>query len=410
MSAGPPVSVIINNYNYGRFVGEAIESALRQTYANTEVIIVDDGSTDDSREVIRSFGNRIVPLFKENGGQGSTFNAGFAASKGEFVCFLDADDIIFPGAMSEAVTAFQEPATVKVEWKLWVIDECGRQSGYAVPEKPLPQDLGERTLRDGPFYDWLVTPPSSGNCYSRQMLHQVLPMTEPEFRHGADVCLTILAPLYGNVVRLAQPQGSYRQHGGNNYFGRRLDESRLVDYVRRFEDCCRVLSSHLRARGLPANIELWRQRNFNYLWPRRLLQAKQDLAAIVPAGNSYVLIDGDEWGVGEHVIGRHSIPFLERNGAYAGPPDNDEQAIRELERLRQTGASVLVIWWTSFWWLDRYPVFARHLRECFDCTLDAEHLIAFDFRRPARAVSLAFHRSVARSKENNAQCSASAWH
>jgi hypothetical protein len=207
-------------------------------------------------------------------------------------------------------------------------------------------------------------------------------MTEPEFRHGADVCLTILAPLYGNVVRLAQPQGSYRQHGANNYFGRRLDESRLGDYVRRFEDCCQVLSGHLRARGLPADIELWRQRNFNYLWPRRLLQAKQELADIIPSGDSYILIDDNEWGVGEPVTGRRAIPFPEHEGAYAGPPLDDEQAIRELERIRQAEASVLAIWWTAFWWLDHYPAFARHLRQHFECTLDAEHLIVFDLRCP----------------------------
>jgi len=228
------------------------------------------------------------------------------------------------------------------------------------------------------------------------MLQQVLPMTEPEFRHGADVCLTMLAPVYGKVFRLPQPQGSYRQHGANNYFGRQLDESRLRDYVQRFESCCLVLSNHLQSLGIHADVTPWRQRNFNYLWPRRLLQAKQDLAAIVPTGESYILIDDNEWGIGEHVTGRHAIPFLERDGAYAGPPTDDEQAIRELERMRQTGASVLAIWWTAFWWLDQYPAFARYLRERFDCALDAEHLIAFDLRCPLPVECLEVSTSWAR--------------
>src|SRR5436190_6613776 len=381
MPKSPRASIIINNYNYGRFVGEAIESALQQTYAHTEVMVVDDGSTDDSRDVIGSFGQRVVPVFKSNGGQGSAFNAGFAATDGDFVCFLDADDVLCPSAMSEAVEAFRGPEIVKVEWKLFVIDECGRDTGCAIPEKPLPQDLQERTLRDGPFYDWLVTPPSSGNCYSRGMLQQVLPMTEPEFRHGSDVCLTMLSPLFGNVIRVPQPQGSYRQHGGNNYFGRRLDEARLGDYVQRFENCCQVLSRHMQARGMPADIASWRQRNFNYLWPRRLLQAKEDLAAVVPAGESYILINDNEWGLGEPVIGRQAIPFLESEGAYAGPPADDEHAIFELERLRQAGASVIAFWWTSFWWLEHYTELARHLRDHYACLLDADHLIAFDLRR-----------------------------
>jgi hypothetical protein len=73
----------VNNFNYGRFVGEVIESALAQTHPRCEVIVVDDGSTDDSRSVIERFGSRVVPLFQANGGQGAAMNAGFARSRGE---------------------------------------------------------------------------------------------------------------------------------------------------------------------------------------------------------------------------------------------------------------------------------------------------------------------------------------
>ena len=71
---GPGVSIIIANFNYGRFLSQAIESALDQSYDNVEVIVVDDGSTDCSRDVINSFGCRIISEFKENGGQVSAFN------------------------------------------------------------------------------------------------------------------------------------------------------------------------------------------------------------------------------------------------------------------------------------------------------------------------------------------------
>src|ERR1035441_690125 len=89
----PSVSVVIDNYNYGRFLGEAIDSALNQTYPNVEVIVVDDGSTDNSREVIASFGDRIITVLKENGGQTSALNAGFTASRGEWIYLLDSDDL-----------------------------------------------------------------------------------------------------------------------------------------------------------------------------------------------------------------------------------------------------------------------------------------------------------------------------
>jgi glycosyltransferase involved in cell wall biosynthesis len=75
MKPHPLVSIIINNYNYGRFLKQAIESALAQTYRLCEVIVVDDGSTDVSRSVLSGFGEHVVAVLKENGGQASAFNA-----------------------------------------------------------------------------------------------------------------------------------------------------------------------------------------------------------------------------------------------------------------------------------------------------------------------------------------------
>lgn len=93
MKDRPLVSILINNHNYERFIGESIDSALNQDYPHTEVVVVDDGSTDNSRQIIASYNNRIVPVFKENGGQASPFNVGFAASKGETICLLNSDDV-----------------------------------------------------------------------------------------------------------------------------------------------------------------------------------------------------------------------------------------------------------------------------------------------------------------------------
>src|SRR5579872_6996796 len=99
----PCVTVLINNYNYGRFLREAIDSALKQTYKNIEVVVVDDGSTDESREIIRGYGDRVVPVFKANGGQASAFNEGISASRGEIICFLDSDDIFHPTKVEKVV-------------------------------------------------------------------------------------------------------------------------------------------------------------------------------------------------------------------------------------------------------------------------------------------------------------------
>src|SRR5713226_5859186 len=92
-------SIIVNNYNYGRFLKDAIDSALHQSYPGVEVIVVDDGSTDHSREIIASYGDRIIPVLKENGGQASAFNAGFSQSRGKVIFFLDSDDAMLHTAV-----------------------------------------------------------------------------------------------------------------------------------------------------------------------------------------------------------------------------------------------------------------------------------------------------------------------
>ena len=113
-------SVIINNYNYGRFLGSAIESALTQSYPNVEVIVVDDGSSDDSRQVMASFGKRIFPIYKTNGGQASALNTGFANSSGDIIIFLDADDLLHPTLVERVVNAFHAEAQVHDGWRCGV--------------------------------------------------------------------------------------------------------------------------------------------------------------------------------------------------------------------------------------------------------------------------------------------------
>src|SRR5688572_19409564 len=92
MNAHPLVSVIINNYNYGRFLVFAIDSALNQTHKNVEVIVVDDGSTDGSREIIMGYERQVKSIFKENGGQASALNKAYEISNGDIILFLDSDD------------------------------------------------------------------------------------------------------------------------------------------------------------------------------------------------------------------------------------------------------------------------------------------------------------------------------
>jgi glycosyltransferase involved in cell wall biosynthesis len=144
MSATTLASVIVNNYNYGRYVGEAIESALAQSHGPTEVIVVDDGSTDESRRVIEGYAGRARVVLKENGGQASALNAGFRVSRGEVVVFLDSDDVLLPTAVERAAALLADPGVAKVHWPMWEVDRTGAKTGRIVARGSRPYPIPHR--------------------------------------------------------------------------------------------------------------------------------------------------------------------------------------------------------------------------------------------------------------------------
>jgi hypothetical protein len=373
MTAFRPASVIIDSYNYGRFLPEAIESALGQTYPHLEVIVVDDGSTDDSRDVIARYEQRIIAVLKPNGGQASALNAGFRASHGEVICFLDSDDVLSATAIERAVELLADPGVAKVHWPLWVVDVEGRRTGKQMPQKELPDgELRAAVLCEGPWC--YATPPTSGNAWSRRFLECVLPIPEGDYKTCPDSYLSTLAPLFGSIRRILQPQGSYRVHGSNHHvatFDEKLALNRGL-----YEHACATLVKYGQELEIAVDPAEWISRS----WAPQLDLAAREVAAIVPPGKSFILIDEDQWGTQQQLLGRRAIPFLERDGCYWGPPADDASALRELERMRQSGASFLVVAWPAFWWLDYYTALAEHLTGRFPCALRNERVAVFDLR------------------------------
>jgi glycosyltransferase involved in cell wall biosynthesis len=208
--ASPLVSVIIDNYNYARFLPQAIESVLSQTYQNFELIVVDDGSTDNSREIIESYGKQLIAIFQENAGQGEAFNNGIARSKGEIVCFLDADDYFREDKLAKVVAGFLSHPN-------WVqISHCWT----SVNREGLPTGCGSTILSQGDVRHLLLRwgryamAISSGLAYRRAVLQKVLPIPTKR-TEAADTFLTVAIPFHGEVGCINEPLMFYRMHGSN---------------------------------------------------------------------------------------------------------------------------------------------------------------------------------------------------
>ena len=122
------VSVVIPNYNYAHFLREAIDSVLAQTYSDIEIIVVDDGSSDASSEVLESYGKRIRTVFQKNQGVSAARNNGAEISRGEFIAFLDADDSWLPAKLEKQSEIFAaDPELGMVHVGFVEIDEAGRE-------------------------------------------------------------------------------------------------------------------------------------------------------------------------------------------------------------------------------------------------------------------------------------------
>lgn len=124
---------------------------------------------------------------------------------------------------------------------------------------------------------------------------------------------------------------------------------------------------------------LFRKGNTTWKWTHRILLMRKDITSVIPPGDPFILVD-EAWFGSELAVDRRAIPFLERDGQYWGEPADDTTGIRELERLRRSGARFVVFAPPAFRWLDYYPELHRYLRSLFRCVLNNDRLIAFDLR------------------------------
>jgi glycosyltransferase involved in cell wall biosynthesis len=205
------LSIVICNYNYAKYLDGAIASAIQQTYPDTEVIVVDDGSTDDSVEIIRRWVPKVRLIQQRNTGQCAAYNRGYEEARGDIILFLDSDDLLDLDAGEKVVAAFRDPAVTKVHFRLRLVDAIGRSLGANIPRRLSEGDVSG-CLKRGVLYD---SSPGSGNAYRRSSLARLMPLPVSKTElHAADFFALQGVAQLGQVRIVGDgPLGSYRVHG-----------------------------------------------------------------------------------------------------------------------------------------------------------------------------------------------------
>jgi glycosyltransferase involved in cell wall biosynthesis len=208
----PFFTVLIDTYNYGQFIEEAVSSALAQDFPaeQREILVVDDGSTDDTEERLRKFGEKILYLRKPNGGQASAFNFGFEHARGDVIALLDADDVWLPEKLGRVYEIFErhpEAGMVYHRVHLWNGTGDVSEDNYFIPVSGrVPED--RRALLQYPMVG------TSCLAFRRESLQQLLPVPEA-LRFQADAYLTALIIFVAPVAALPEFLGKYRLHSAN---------------------------------------------------------------------------------------------------------------------------------------------------------------------------------------------------
>jgi glycosyltransferase involved in cell wall biosynthesis len=214
---------LVNNYNYSQYVAEAVDSALGQSLPFDEIVVVDDGSTDDSLRVLRQhYANerRVEIVAKENGGQLSAFNTGIERASGDVIFFLDADDRYRSNYVQQAMELY---ATQDVDFAIAGVESFG--PAMTSPRRRFPARNHGYSVLAALLAKRFVGGPTSSLSMRRSIAHFVLPCPfEADWRTRADDVLVLGASIAGGrKYQMPGMQIEYRVHGQNHFSGRRPD-------------------------------------------------------------------------------------------------------------------------------------------------------------------------------------------
>lgn len=241
------MSIVTPNFNYGRFLGETIQSVLGQNYPRIEYIVVDGGSTDDSLDVVRRFGSDVRLIQAPGTGQTEAINLGLRASAGEVVGYLNSDDLFFdPGAVAAAVEVLLGDASIwMVYGDLYEIDEGSRYLGAVCTTEPAFR------LEDS-FLQMVNPVCQPGSLMRRRALDVVGDFNETR-RYAMDWDYWLRLAAVGRIVHVPRPLSRMRVHSSSKTV--RALMSKVNDMLELYDDAfsatwlperCRALETEVR--------------------------------------------------------------------------------------------------------------------------------------------------------------------
>lgn len=212
-SLQPSLSVVIANYNYAHYLPVALDSVLALDPPFEKVIVVNDGSRDNSIEVLEEYRDRITLLDLENQGQLGACLSGLAEVESDYVYFLDADDYV-ANNFTKVVGKQMETTPVKIQFQLSGVDEFGQTNGSVFPKFPEGYSA-EQMQADNTTMGFYQCPPTTGNVFRCETLRSLNLTNQCKPPH-LDATAPLVMPYFGTIATVDQPLAYYRVHGSNS--------------------------------------------------------------------------------------------------------------------------------------------------------------------------------------------------
>ena len=215
-----------------------------------EIIVVDDGSSDESQEVLDKFSKKVRVILKENGGQASAFNAGIGIARGEIISFLDSDDFWFPDKIEQIISKYREAPWGLVCHDLNIVDEAGKSLGNKTHSQAFKIELCSGDILKDQLdkgFGWFFAP-TSGMSIPKTIAKKIFPIPEKEWRICADNPIAYAAICHAPVGVIHRALGAYRLHGSNNFSSKFNDNSfKRIDFLLSHANRYFYLNDHLKS-------------------------------------------------------------------------------------------------------------------------------------------------------------------